>query len=431
MVESASIALHARRRPPWLRLVRTEPEDLGPVSPELVLVDPTLATAVRTTPDVVVVQNGAEKPSAPVPRPAVCPPATGTPSRYDTPDLLLERHGLELELTPRGSQRFWQLTAARGEQVVVLDDGAGVPAQIESLLGAVVREQGLVAVPARTGDPEIRRLEARLSKQRDSLLRHDVGTRIASDPESLHQVRVAARRVRAFLHVASDLVDDEWAADIDQGMRELGRGSNKARDVDVLLENMRTQIGSLDLRDRSAGEALISRLQADRDELQRAVVATLTSEGYQRVLDQLALPVVPAEGRPERKLDKLAARELRRLVARVRRLGKRPPEEALHALRIRVKRVRYATELASGPKGKKKRRVVDAATRMQDVLGAHHDAVVTEERLREMAHSLDETGIAFVAGRLAERERTKREEIHERLPAHWKELRGLARKLEG
>jgi hypothetical protein len=303
MVESASIALHTRRRPPWLRLVRTEPKDLGPVSPELVLVDPSLATAVRTTPDVVVVPNGAEKPSAPVAPPAVCPPATGTPSRYDTQDLLLERHGLELELTQRGSQRFWQLTAARGEHVVVLDDGVGVPAQIESLLGTVVRGQGLVAVPARTADPEIRRLEARLSKQRDSLLRHDVGTRIASDPESLHQVRVAARRVRAFLHVASDLVDDEWAADINQEMRELGRGSNKARDVDVLLESIRTQIGRLDLRDRSAGEALIGRLQADRDELQRAVVATLKSEGYQRVLDQPALPVVPAEGRPERKLD--------------------------------------------------------------------------------------------------------------------------------
>jgi CHAD domain-containing protein len=428
--ESASIAQHARPRPPWLRLVRTDPEDLGPVSPELVLVDPSLATAVRMTPDVVVVQSGAVKASAPVPPPAVWEPATGPASRYDTPDLLLERNGLELELATRGSQRFWQLTAARGEHFVVPDDGTGVPPQIESLLGTVVRGQALVAVPARTADPEIRRLEESLSKQRESLLRHDVGTRIASDPESLHQLRVAARRVRAFLHVARDLVDGEWAAGIDRGMCELGRGSNEARDVDVLLENTRRQIGNLDLRDRSAGEALIERLRADRDELQRAVVATLKSEGYQRVLDQLSLPVVPAEDRPERKLDKLAARELRRLVARVRRLGKRPSDEALHALRIKVKRVRYATELASGPKGKKKRRVIDAATRMQDVLGAHQDAVVTEERLREVANALDETGIAFVAGRLAERERTKREEIHDRLPAHWKELRGLARKLK-
>jgi hypothetical protein len=52
---------------------------------------------------------------------------------------------------------------------------------------------------------------------------------------------------------------------------------------------------------------------------------------------------------------------------------------------------------------------------MQDILGAHQDALVTEERLRELAHELDETGISFVAGRFAERERPRRDQIHERL----------------
>jgi hypothetical protein len=67
---------------------------------------------------------------------------------------------------------------------------------------------------------------------------------------------------------------------------------------------------------------------------------------------------------------------------------------------------------------------------MQDILGAHQDALVTEEHLRELAHELDATGISFVAGRLAERERRKRDDIHDRLPASWKELRKLARKLD-
>ena len=133
---------------------------------------------------------------------------------------------------------------------------------------------------------------------------------------------------------------------------------------------------------------------------------------------------------PAPKLDALAARELRRLVVRVRRLGKRPPEEALHSLRIKVKRVRYATELGGEPAKKQTTRVIAAATRMQDILGAHQDAAVTEERLRALAHGLDETGISFVAGRLAERERVKRDDIHDRLPVAWKELRKLARKLD-
>jgi len=43
---------------------------------------------------------------------------------------------------------------------------------------------------------------------------------------------------------------------------------------------------------------------------------------------------------------------------------------------------------------------------------------------------MDESGIAFVAGRLAERQRVKRDKIHDRLPATWKELRKLARKVD-
>ena len=101
-------------------------------------------------------------------------------------------------------------------------------------------------------------------------------------------------------------------------------------------------------------------------------------------------------------------------------------------MRIKVKRVRYAMELAGAPGGKGKRtaRVIAAATQMQDVLGAHQDAAVGEERLRLLAYSVDETGVAFVAGRLAERERAKRDAIHDRLPSAWKELHKVARKLD-
>jgi CHAD domain-containing protein len=434
VADPAPIALdewRARRRP-WLRLVRTDPDDLGPVSPELVLVDPPLADAVRVTPDAVVLDERPMKqsvlpaPSSPVRLRDGDGGGRATTARYDTRDLLLERHGLTLELLTRGASRSWQLTAARGERVVAASDGSRIPEQIESLLRTVVRESELVEVPARSAEPEIRHLEDQIAKQHHSLLRHDVGTRIASDPESLHQVRVASRRVRAFLRVARDHVDGEWAAEIEQGMRDVGRASNEARDVDILLDKLRAEIRGLDLRDRSAGDALVARLEGDRRRLQHAVVAALDSHGYQRVLERLALPAVPAEEPAPRKLDQLAARELRRLLARVRRLGKRPPDDALHGLRIKVKRVRYATELAGGPSGKRSRRVIDAATRMQDLLGAHQDAAVAEERLRTIAHSFDETGIAFVAGQLTERERVKRSQIYAQLPSAWKELRKLS-----
>jgi CHAD domain-containing protein len=176
---------------------------------------------------------------------------------------------------------------------------------------------------------------------------------------------------------------------------------------------------------------LIERLQSDRRELQRVLVEALDSDRYQRTLDRLGQPAVPADETPKRTLDKLAGRELNRLVARVKRLGKRPSDDALHALRIKVKRLRYATELADATSGKPARRVIEAATQMQDLLGAHQDAVVAAERLRAVGYALDRTGIAFVAGQLAEREKVTQGAIHDRFPAAWKDLRKLAGKLPG
>jgi CHAD domain-containing protein len=406
-----------------LRLVRATSDGVGSVSPELSLVDPALAEAVRVTPDAIVV--GAAAGTA---------DWHGAPSSlqsstmaYDTPDLLLERHGLKLELISGGGERTWRLTAARGEVVETTTVGPGVPPEIESLLTNVVLGAELVHVPIRSTDPDVRRLEDHLGEQHHALVKYDVGVRIASDPESLHQLRVASRRIRAFLAVGRDLVEEEWARELRDGMRALGRASADARDVDILLEKVGDRISFFDPRDQLAVETLLRALEEDRRALQHALIDVLNSGLHRRVLDRLALPVAPAPVPPPRKLDRLAARELRRLSARVRRLGRRPSDEDLHGLRIKVKQVRYATELGGAPADKRARRVIRAATRMQDILGEHQDAVVGEERLREVAYRYDDSGVAFVAGRLAERERIRRGEIQRRLPAAWKKLRKLVR----
>jgi CHAD domain-containing protein len=406
-----------------LRLVRATSDGVGSVSPELSLVDPVLAEAVRATPDAIVVGAPGDTFDWHGPASGALPNATA----YDTPDLLLERHGLKLELVNGDGARTWRLTAARGEVVETTTSDPGVPQEIESLLTNVVLGSELVQVPTRSADPDVRRLEAHLGEQRHALVKYDVGVRIASDPESLHQLRVASRRIRAFLAVGRALVDEEWARELTDGMRALGRASTDARDIDILLEKVRDRSRSFDPRDQDSAETLLRALEEDRRALQHALIDVLNSGLHRRVLDRLALPVVPAPVPPARRLDQLAARELRRLVARVRRLGKRPGDRQLHDLRIRVKRVRYATELGGAPADKRARRVIKAATRMQDVLGEHQDAVVGEERLREVAYRYDDSGVAFAAGRLAERERIRRHEIQQRLPAAWRKLRKLAR----
>jgi CHAD domain-containing protein len=406
-----------------------------------VLVSPDLAALIAGTPDAILVDDrgtsvddlaaGQAVPSGEAP-PEVRTHG-GAPRgtvRYDTTDLVLERHGLLLELEDRGELRVWRLTLPRGEQVEAPAAPAGIPRRIAALLDTLLGGDDLRRVPTRSESPEIRKLEAQLLAQRRSLIAHDAGTRLAVDAENLHQLRVASRRVRAFLRVARELVDAGWAAELNAALRAFGQASGDARDVDVLLEHLQSEAPTLGAPDSEAALQLIRMLERDRDDLQSHLEATLDSREHRALLEQLALPVEEAAEPSERTLADLAGRELRRLVAQVRALGKAPAEEKLHELRIRVKRVRYAAELGGLRGGGRTTRVIEAATSLQDILGGHQDAVVAEERIRGLARRTDDPGVAFAAGRLAERQRQRRDALQRQLPAAWRRLRKLSRELK-
>jgi CHAD domain-containing protein len=118
----------------------------------------------------------------------------------------------------------------------------------------------------------------------------------------------------------------------------------------------------------------------------------------------------------------VARKEFRRLAKTVDRLGKHPSDAAMHKLRIRLKRARYAAELAS-PHGATERRFVDDAKSLQDLLGEYQDAIVAEEHLRASAVVDEPTATAFAAGRVAERQVARRLQARGQLPRAWKRLR--------
>src|SRR5207248_2888217 len=79
---------------------------------------------------------------------------------------------------------------------------------------------------------------------------------------------------------------------------------------------------------------------------------------------------------------------LRPLLRAVLRSGGRLSAEsspaALHRLRIRVKRLRYAVETLGGLGGKSMRKLLRQLVRLQDLLGEHQDAVTIAARLRAL-----------------------------------------------
>ena len=98
---------------------------------------------------------------------------------------------------------------------------------------------------ARKDTPPGEALGIALEAEYRALLAHDPGTRRGDDPEDLHQLRVATRRLRAFLRAARPLVEPEWAESLREELGWLGGHLGPARDLDVMLDRLRAEVAAL------------------------------------------------------------------------------------------------------------------------------------------------------------------------------------------
>jgi CHAD domain-containing protein len=350
---------------------------------------------------------------------------------YDTVDRDLEQIGMTVSRLPAEAGVVWRLRLPRGEVVEEWEPGtAGLtpPQMIAELLEGVVARKPLVPAPPLSGDAGAIRLREMLEAQRHALLVHEPGTRLDSDPENLHQHRVAARRTRAFLRAARRFVDPEWRRSLAEPLGRLGELTGPVRDLDVLLAHLRDEAGTLAEPDRRGAEQLIARLEHERSTARRPLLEGLDDDGYLLLLARLRFPPRLADGIDAIPLEQIARQEFARLARRVAKLGTQPDAAALHGLRIALKRARYTAELAA-PRTKPGRRFLARAKALQDILGEHQDAVIAEQRLRSSAVTDAHTAAAFVAGRLAERQLARRTRALEQLPRAWSRVRKAAERI--
>jgi CHAD domain-containing protein len=274
------------------------------------------------------------------------------------------------------------------------------------------------ATPAET-------LGAALREQYERLLAHDPGTRLGDDPEDLHQMRVATRRSRAFLRSARPLLDLEWASSLRDELGWLGTALGTARDLDVLGEQLHAEVVALGER-RARAESLLAGVERERSEAHAAVLVALSDERYFAFLDRLEAsdhpPLVAGLGLT---LTELWWEEFRRARRAFTRLGPGSSDAELHAARIRMKRARYAAELAAHELGDPGERFLKRARKLQDLLGEHQDAVVATARIADW---VDEGGDREVADVLLTREDERRARARTDWPAVWKKAERKARR---
>ena len=258
-------------------------------------------------------------------------------------------------------------------------------------------------------------LRSRLRAQLREIERHDPGTRLGRDPESLHDMRVGVRRLRALLRAGSELIATD-TDELDDRLKQLGQILGDVRDLDVLLAHLEEEAAELGGDDAKVAGSLLATLRTERSCSRSRMLGALRSDEYLALLDDTARTIDELEPSGSAvTLDELADEAAAKLRKAVRKLPESPEDEELHAVRKKGKRARYAAELA----GQKK--LVKRAKKLQDVLGEHQDAVVAAGRLRELAAEAAPQQ-ALVAGRLVEREEERRTEARAAWPEAWRKL---------
>ena len=269
---------------------------------------------------------------------------------------------------------------------------SGRTAKLERVLGRPV--SGRAAVPAArptAGDV----VTAYLREQADQLIASDPLVR-RQEPDAVHQMRVATRRLRSTLKTFRTVLSQPAGDLAATELKWLGAVLGDERDAEVQASRLRQHVSQTDA-DVLLGPVQ-ARIQAHAAKAaatsHAAVMRALNSERYRALLDALDALVTGPEAGPDagRQASHVVPRAVRRSYRTTRRRMRAalrvppgpPRDTALHAARKAAKRARYAAEAAVPVAGKPASQFAGQLKEVQSVLGDHQDTVVGRQLARRL-----------------------------------------------
>jgi CHAD domain-containing protein len=215
-------------------------------------------------------------------------------------------------------------------------------------------------------------------------VRRELAGALGGEPESVHQMRVASRRLREALPMlklaGTDQVDMLGARKLRRKVRRVTRALGGVREMDVALATLD------EFRERSP--SIVAAIEAVREFLERER-ATRRAEMLRR-LETIDLKALARKISTLVAAFDLVADEEQRYLLLGRRIGNRVDgletavetagtmyaADRLHAVRIAAKKLRYALELARELARVPTLALTRRLKEMQDLLGRLHDLVV-------------------------------------------------------
>ncbi|GIE95913.1 CYTH and CHAD domain-containing protein [Paractinoplanes rishiriensis] len=217
-------------------------------------------------------------------------------------------------------------------------------------------------------------------EQRDALAEFDPGVR-QGDPEAVHKMRVATRRLRSTLRTFKRSFPD--FAEVAPELKWLADLLGTVRDGQVQRGKLLAEVQNAGPDFADAARRIAEHLDAQVDRGRAELAEVLESERYLALLDRVdALADSPGTG--EKDPLGRARKSLAKADGLLDQAMAAGEDHELHDARKAYKRARYAVEVFAPDGGKPAKKLIDRLTDLQDVLGSHQDSVVARELLLDL-----------------------------------------------
>jgi triphosphatase len=229
--------------------------------------------------------------------------------------------------------------------------------------------------------------------------------------ESVHQMRVALRRLRAALGQFERTFPDSGFKRFREVAKTLANSLGPARDQDVFIALV-TRGPFAAFSDEPSFEPLLSHFSERRQDRYRSAKETLRAPETSRFIfdlqafvaargwrNRLSAEQLPRLGAPARDI---AGEALERLYQRTRKLGRNISQddpERRHELRIALKKLRYWSEFfVSLYDARKVKKFSKTSSALQDALGDHNDAALALKLIEEDAAASQSRAAGIIVG---------------------------------
>jgi CHAD domain-containing protein len=257
----------------------------------------------------------------------------------------------------------------------------------------------------------------------------------ADEYDSVHQMRVATRRLRATLRSFGEVIPRSTTEKVAADLKWIGGLLGEARDGEVVPAHLQSSLEPVPV------ELVIGPVQARiqghfsprRAAAREEVIKAFSTVRYAKLLadlDRLSLdpPRGPRAAEPARDVLPAAVHKAYRQAGKRMRVARRTPpgqdrDVALHQARKSARRARYAAEAATPAVGKQATKFGKQMKKVQSVVGDHQDAVIARAASRDLgigAHLAGEN--AFTYGLLYDSEYHRAHVLERKARKVWKKV---------